>query len=85
MKLKPRILKCLPEDTSPEEFENRCTASSDLFAHFATVLDKGLTAHKASQLQVSKYDIANWAYLQADSIGYQRAMEEVIQLLTFKD
>ncbi len=85
MKLAPRVLKALPSDSSTDEFEKRCAGSRDLFEHFATVLSKGLKAHKADQLKTSKYEVANWAYLQADSVGYQRAIEEVINLLTFKD
>lgn len=27
------------------------------------------------------YDCSNWAYKQADTIGYKRAMQEVISLL----
>jgi hypothetical protein len=27
------------------------------------------------------YDCANWAYKQADSIGYQRALHEIVGLL----
>lgn len=27
------------------------------------------------------YGIANWAFLQADAVGYERAMQEVISLL----
>ena len=28
------------------------------------------------------YDCPNWAYKQADSVGYQRALHEVISLLS---
>jgi len=27
------------------------------------------------------YDNANWAYLQADNVGYERAMHEIIDLI----
>lgn len=30
------------------------------------------------------YSIPNWAYLQADAIGYERAIDEVISLLMSK-
>lgn len=29
------------------------------------------------------YGISNWAYLQADAVGYERAMQEVVGLLTY--
>lgn len=32
-------------------------------------------------LRKDNYALSNWAYLQADSIGYERALNEVISLL----
>ena len=31
------------------------------------------------------YDSANWAYLQADARGYERALQEVISLISDND
>jgi len=33
----------------------------------------------------SDYDTANWAYLQADTNGYNRAIDEVLTLIDMKD
>ena len=85
MKLAPRILNALPADFPKEDFERRAIANSDLLNHFALVLTKVLDAHKAEALSTEKYNVANWAYLQADSIGYQRALAEAIKLITIKD
>lgn len=35
----------------------------------------------ASNPYKGQYENPNWAYLQADSIGYQRALKEIISLL----
>lgn len=38
-------------------------------------IDTSLSTNKA------QYESPSWAYMQADGIGYRRAMEEVISLL----
>jgi hypothetical protein len=85
MSLSNRITAALPADQSKEEFEKRARAAKDILAHFALVLDKVLEAHKADMKQPKQYEVANWAYKQADSMGYQRALDEAIKLLTIKD
>jgi hypothetical protein len=83
--LSSRVTSALPKDIRKTEFEKRAKAAEDILAHFALVLDKGLEAHKADMKQPKQYEVANWAYKQADSMGYQRALEEAIKLLTIKD
>ena len=36
------------------------------------------------QLSKSQYDSPNWQLLQADSVGYRRALEKVISLISQK-
>lgn len=38
-------------------------------------ISSAMTTHK------KQYDIAGWAYQQADAVGYRRALEEIISLL----
>lgn len=85
MKLSPSVLKALPVDASPEEFEKRCLANRDLFEHFAKVMKRKFEANQADQLKVSRYESPSWAYQQSDSIGYQRALDEAMKLMIFKD
>lgn len=42
--------------------------------------DKIHAAHTAS-LSKEGYDISNWALKQADQIGYERALNEILSLL----
>jgi len=42
--------------------------------------DKAKVAHDNS-IAKEGYDIPNWPYKQADHIGYQRALKEVIDLI----
>lgn len=42
--------------------------------------DKINSSHRAGRAKES-YDSPNWAYLQADARGYERALQEVIDLI----
>jgi len=68
-----------------QEFIGRCKAADDLFDAFALMYMKKLAAHKAEVLSPNQYDKASWPFYQADSVGYQRALEEFIDLFKLKD
>lgn len=42
--------------------------------------DKSDTSNKTARSKTT-YDNPNWAYLQADAVGYERALYEIIDLL----
>lgn len=42
--------------------------------------DKIETSNKTARSKVT-YDNPNWAYLQADAVGYERAIYDIIDLL----
>ena len=46
------------------------------------LLDKKIKTSQAVARKKDGYEVANWAYLQADSIGYERALIEVISLIS---
>ena len=43
--------------------------------------DKSYSSDKAS-LAKDGYDCPNWAYKQSDTVGYRRALREVVQLIS---
>jgi len=45
------------------------------------VLRKKIDSNNKSTRSKDAYGIANWAYLQADAVGYERALEEICALL----
>lgn len=45
------------------------------------LIDKISDAEKGSRTKEG-YDCSNWAYKQADSIGYKRALHEIISLIS---
>lgn len=57
-------------------------ASADVRLRCITLIKEKIeTAHKARNSD-GAYENSNWAYKQADFCGYERAMEEIISLLS---
>lgn len=52
---------------------------------FRERLKEVLEDRAKQSLKPTQYDKASWPYLQADSIGYTRALQEVINLISLKD
>lgn len=44
------------------------------------LMKKQETARKSTILK-DAYNVPNWAYLQADAVGYQRALDEIISFI----
>ena len=45
------------------------------------ILNKKQESVRQERLKDSGYSDANWAYKQADAVGYQRAIEEILQII----
>lgn len=56
-------------------------ASGSLRERLCILLKKKEESNKQKMRSVSAYEAPNWAYMQADAIGYERALNEVISLL----
>jgi hypothetical protein len=67
------------EDDQAERIRGAFKASSELRERLSLLCEEkiatAMSTHKA------QYDSSSWAYLQADAIGYRRALEEIISLL----
>ena len=48
------------------------------------LLNEKISSQRGSSLSVSKYDSPGWPYLQADAVRYERALNEVISLISEK-
>lgn len=48
------------------------------------MINDKIKASTAFTRSKENYDVANWAYLQADAIGYERALIEIISLISDK-
>jgi hypothetical protein len=47
----------------------------------AVLLNDKITSSRRALVNKEGYEVANWAYKQADGIGYERALQEVISLI----
>ena len=47
------------------------------------ILKKKLESNQQAARSVAAYTEENWAYRQADRIGYERALAEIIKLIDF--
>lgn len=46
-----------------------------------TLLDEKIAASQKTSRSKAEYENPNWAYLQADARGYERALVEIISLI----
>lgn len=70
------------DEDRKKEIEQSFRAATVMRKRLIEMLErKQKNSYKASFLEES-YDSANWALKQADSRGYERALHEVISLLT---
>lgn len=60
-------------------------ASGVLRERLAAILQEKIDSNKREVTKKDAYAIANWAYLQADAVGYERALNEVISLILSKN
>ena len=64
------------------EVRQEFIASAALRAQLVKILNEKIEASRERTLSESSYEQASWAYRQADSNGYERAMKELISLLS---
>lgn len=79
--MKTSWTKGLPKDEATE-VEDYYNSSTRLRARLVAILDEKLSASETGSLSASAYESPNWAYKQADSVGYKRALREVISLIS---
>lgn len=58
--------------------------SISLRRQLVKVLQEKSKSNEGEVLSKELYENPNWAYRQADSVGYRRALEEIISLLSDK-
>lgn len=72
---------------NPEQKKEMTSAfnSAGLFRERLTdILEDKINTNRNGSVSKTSYDNPNWAYLQADAVGYERAMKEIISLLLSK-
>lgn len=79
--MKTILLKGL-NDKQVDEMRQMFAASANIRQHIISVLKEKINTSNKNTRSKDAYNVPNWAYLQADGVGYERALVEVIGLLT---
>jgi hypothetical protein len=64
------------------EIKGNFAASSLMRKKLEELLNKKIEASLVNSRSKDNYSLAGWPYLQADSVGYERALKEVISLIS---
>ena len=68
-----------------QEVEREFRASALIRERLVTLIQEKINAKRTKRVSEDEYSNPNWAYLQADKVGYERAMNEIISLLSTVD
>lgn len=79
--MKSSIVKGMNEQEA-DEMRQAFAHASHLRKRISKLLQEKIDASNKVTRSKDAYNIANWSYLQADAVGYERAMQEVISLLS---
>lgn len=79
--MKTSLLKGLNE-ADATEMRGLFTQSSRLRALYVKNLEQKIASSQAGRITSEGYDSPSWAYKQADASGYERAISEIISLLS---
>jgi hypothetical protein len=63
------------------DIESAYKASSLIRKRLIDILKDKVDANRKSARSKTSYDNPNWAYLQADNSGYERALHDLIDLI----
>ena len=75
-----RTTKNLSEDKK-KEFAIQVIASQPVLKRFKEIVEEDLKFSENNSLDKENYKNAAWPYMQADSVGQQRAYRKIIKLI----
>jgi hypothetical protein len=64
-----------------EEIRGAFNGSANLRSRLTAILNEKIESRRKDSIGVDKYNSPGWAYIQADTVGYERALNEVISLI----
>lgn len=64
-----------------DEFVKRLRNNRDLFERLSSLLEERKNQARKKQISNSSYEVPAWSERQADLNGYQRAMDEIQELI----
>lgn len=69
------------DKTAASEMRQDFLASKPVRDRLAVLINAKIEKANKAQLLTGNYDCPNWAYKQADNVGYNRALEEILKLI----
>ena len=64
-----------------DELSKQLKEADEVLLRLEKILQKKLDGEYRNQISDKAYEIASWPYKQADSVGYQRALTEIQNLI----
>jgi hypothetical protein len=71
----------LPEDKRAEFSQQMALMNGPVLKRLLDIVQKYKSVSQDRTLSKSNYESPSWAYIQADNVGYQRALTEIELLL----
>ena len=82
--MKTQWTKGVTDKQLVDDIRSTFKASIVVRKRLAEILDGKISAAEKARMSADEYDCANWAFKQADSQGYKRALFEIISLISEK-
>lgn len=82
--MKKALLATCQSNDQEIELRQSFVAAVPLRRALSEVIEGKITEAHNAQIANSNYSNPNWAFKQADSAGYQRAMKEILNFLSEK-
>lgn len=65
-----------------EEMRSSFVSSANVRKRLTELLEDKIETKRKSNVSEERYESPGWAYLQADAVGYERAMREIISIIS---
>ncbi len=65
-----------------EEMRTSFIASANVRKRLSQLVEEKIETKRKGSVSEERYDSPGWAYLQADAVGYERAMREIISIIS---
>lgn len=70
------------EEDEVEEIGLHFNSSKVLRDRLSHIVNEKIDAKEREVMSAQEYEKSNWAFKQADSVGYKRAMKEILSLIS---
>lgn len=65
-----------------EEMRASFVSSANVRKRLTELLEDKIETKRKANVSEERYESPGWAYLQADAVGYERAMREIISIIS---